>query len=179
MAHGPLEFLFTIDEESGLTGASQFPGGLLQAKYFLNLDGEEEGTLCIGCAGGLNTIARRTVGRHAAPSGESWRIKVSGLQGGHSGIDINKGRGNAVRILGRVLQTLMDRMPLYVAAINGGSKRNAIPREASATIVIPAARRQEACSRSPSWKISSSPTLARSTPACALRSKACRTPRKS
>ena len=143
-AHGPLEFLFTIDEESGLTGASQFPGGLLQAKYFLNLDGEEEGTLCIGCAGGLNTVARRQVGRHTAPSGESWRIKVSGLQGGHSGIDINKGRGNAVRILGRVLQTLMDRMPLSVAAIHGGSKRNAIPREASATIVIPAARRQEA-----------------------------------
>src|SRR5271166_2560858 len=98
-AHGPLEFLLTIDEESGLTGASQFPGGLLQAKYFLNLDGEEEGTLCIGCAGGLNTIARRTVGRRAAPSGESCRIKVSGLQGGHSGIDINKGRGNALRIL--------------------------------------------------------------------------------
>ena len=143
-AHGPLEFLFTIDEESGLTGASQFPGGLLQAKYFLNLDGEEEGTLCIGCAGGLNTVARRNVGHHTAPEGEAWRIKVSGLQGGHSGIDINKGRGNAVRILGRVLQTLLDRMPLSIAAINGGSKRNAIPREASATIVIPAARREEA-----------------------------------
>ncbi len=143
-AHGPLEFLFTIDEESGLTGASRFPGGLLQARYFLNLDGEEEGTLCIGCAGGLNTVARRKVGRRTAPSGESWRIKVSGLQGGHSGIDINKGRGNAVRTLGRVLQTLMGGMPLSVAAINGGSKRNAIPREASATIVIQAARRQEA-----------------------------------
>ena len=143
-AHGPLEFLFTIDEESGLTGASQFPGGLLRSKYFLNLDGEEEGTLCIGCAGGLNTVARRKVGRHAAPSGETCRIKVSGLQGGHSGIDINKGRGNALRILGRVLQTLMGGMPLSVAAINGGSKRNAIPREASAIVVIPAARRQEA-----------------------------------
>ena len=66
-AHGPLEFLFTIDEESGLTGASQFPGGLLQAKYFLNLDGEEEGTLCIGCAGGLNTIARRKVAMRTPP----------------------------------------------------------------------------------------------------------------
>jgi dipeptidase D len=143
-AHGPLEFLFTIDEESGLTGASQFPGGLLQAKYFLNLDGEEEGTLCIGCAGGLNTVARRKVGRRTAQPGEAWRIKVSGLQGGHSGIDINKGRGNAVRILGRVLQTLMGGMPICVAAINGGSKRNAIPREASATVVAPAARRQEA-----------------------------------
>ncbi len=145
-AHGPLEFLFTIDEESGLTGASEFPGGLLQAKYFLNLDGEEEGTLCIGCAGGLNTIARRKVACHAARSDagrEAWRIKVSGLQGGHSGIDINKGRGNAVRILGRVLQTLVGRMPLSIAAIDGGSKRNAIPREASATIVIDAVRHQE------------------------------------
>jgi len=142
-AHGPLEFLFTIDEESGLTGAAQFPGGLLQAKYFLNLDGEEEGTLCIGCAGGFNTIARRKVARHAAVSGEAWRLKVSGLQGGHSGIDINKGRGNAVRILGQVLQTLMGGMPLAIAAINGGSKRNAIPREASATVVIESARRQD------------------------------------
>ncbi len=140
--HGPLEFLFTIDEESGLTGASHFPGGLLHAKYFLNLDGEEEGTLCIGCAGGLNTVARRKVGRHTAGPGEAWRIKVSGLQGGHSGIDINKGRGNAVRILGRVLQTLMGGMPLSVAAINGGSKRNAIPREASATVVIDGTRRE-------------------------------------
>ncbi len=142
-AHGPLEFLFTIDEESGLTGASQFPAGLLQAKYFLNLDGEEEGTLCIGCAGGFNTVARRKVARRAAPSGEAWRIKVSGLAGGHSGIDINKGRGNAVRILGRVLQTLMGGMPLAIGAIHGGSKRNAIPREAAATIAIAGARRQE------------------------------------
>jgi dipeptidase D len=66
VAHGPLEFLFTIDEESGLTGASEFPGGLLQSKYFLNLDGEEEGTLCIGCAGGLNTVARRKWDARAA-----------------------------------------------------------------------------------------------------------------
>ncbi|MGD0773857.1 MAG: aminoacyl-histidine dipeptidase [Candidatus Solibacter sp.] len=143
VAHGPLEFLFTIDEESGLTGASQFPGGLLKSKYFLNLDGEEEGTLCIGCAGGLNTVARRKVGRHAAGSGEAWCIKVSGLRGGHSGIDINKGRGNAARILGRVLQTLMSGMPLGIAAINGGSKRNAIPREASATVVIDGARGED------------------------------------
>ena len=142
-AHGPLEFLFTIDEESGLTGAAQFPGGLLKAQYFLNLDGEEEGTLCIGCAGGLNTVARRKVARRAAANGEAWRIKVSGLAGGHSGIDINKGRGNAVRIIGRVLQTLMFGMPLGISAMNGGSKRNAIPREASATIVIEGARLQE------------------------------------
>src|SRR5664279_2761344 len=143
VAHGPLEFLFTIDEESGLTGAAQFPGGLLRAKYFLNLDGEEEGTLCIGCAGGLNTVARSKVAFHAAPAGEAWRIKVSGLAGGHSGIDINKGRGNAVRILGRVLQTLMGHMPLAIAAIDGGSKRNAIPREASAIVVVEDTHQQE------------------------------------
>src|ERR1039457_5572552 len=143
IAHGPLEFVFTIDEESGLTGASDFPAGLLQAKYFLNLDGEEEGTLCIGCAGGINSVARRKTARRPVLSGEGWRIRVSGLQGGHSGIDIHKGRGNAVRILGRVLQTLMDRLPIAVAGIEGGSKRNAIPREASATVALDGARERE------------------------------------
>jgi dipeptidase D len=137
--HGPLEFLFTVDEETGLTGASGFPDGLLRSKYFLNLDGEEEGTLCIGCAGGLNSLARRKVERRPAPAGAAWRVKISGLQGGHSGIDIHKGRGNAVRILGRVLQTLLAGLPLAVAGMTGGSKRNAIPREASAIVVLDAA----------------------------------------
>jgi dipeptidase D len=143
VAHGPLEFLFTIDEESGLTGASEFPAGLLRSKYFLNLDGEEEGTLCIGCAGGINSVARRKMARRPVPSGEGWRIRVSGLQGGHSGIDIHKGRGNAVRILGRVLQTLLDRLPIAVGGIEGGSKRNAIPREASATVALDGAHGPE------------------------------------
>jgi dipeptidase D len=143
VAHGPLEFLFTIDEESGLTGASEFPNGLLRSKYFLNLDGEEEGTLCIGCAGGLNTVARRKLEMRPAGPAAGWRVKVSGLQGGHSGLDINKGRGNAVRILGRALQVLLDRLPLAVAGIEGGSKRNAIPREASATVALDGAREAE------------------------------------
>ena len=143
IAHGPLEFVFTIDEESGLTGASDFPNGLLKSQYFLNLDGEEEGTLCIGCAGGLNTVARRKVERQSAVAGEAWRVRVSGLQGGHSGLDINRGRGNAVRILGRVLQLLTDNLPLAVADVRGGSKRNAIPREASATVVLDGAREHE------------------------------------
>jgi dipeptidase D len=142
VAHGPLEFVFTIDEETGLTGASEFPNGLLRSKYFLNLDGEEEGTLCIGCAGGLNTVARRKISRRPA-SGEGFRLKVSGLQGGHSGLDINKGRGNAVRILGQALETLMSRLPLSVAEISGGSKRNAIPREAFAIVAVDAGRASE------------------------------------
>jgi dipeptidase D len=143
IAHGPLEFVFTIDEESGLTGASDFPAGVLHAKYFLNLDGEEEGTLCIGCAGGINTVARRKIERRPAGAGQAWCIRVSGLSGGHSGIDIHKGRGNALRILGRVLEAAMERLPIEVAGIKGGSKHNAIPREASATIVLDAAREPE------------------------------------
>jgi hypothetical protein len=145
VANGPLEFLFTIDEESGLTGASGFPDGVLQSKYFLNLDGEEEGTLCIGCAGGLNTVAHRKLEmRPAGPAG-GWRIKVSGLQGGHSGLDINKGRGNAIAILGRTLLVVMDRLPggTGVATIKGGSKRNAIPREASATVLVEIGREED------------------------------------
>ena len=143
VAHGPLEFVFTIDEETGLTGASEFPPGLLHAKYFLNLDGEEEDTLCIGCAGGLNTVARREFALLPAGPGAGWRVRVSGLQGGHSGIDIHKGRGNAVRLLGRVLEALLDRLHVAVAAIEGGSKRNAIPREASATVVLESGREKE------------------------------------
>lgn len=143
VAHGPLEFVFTVDEESGLTGASRFPGGLLRSRYFLNLDNEEENTLCIGCAGGVNSVARRKVSRHEAPAGEAFRIKVAGLAGGHSGVDIHRGRGNAVRILGRALAAAMDRMPVGIAEIQGGSKRNAIPREASAVVVVGAGRAAE------------------------------------
>jgi dipeptidase D len=131
IAHGPLEFVFTIDEESGLTGASSFPDGLLKSKYFLNLDNEEHGTLCIGCSGGVKTTARRKVRLRPASAGSAWRIKVSGLKGGHSGVDIHQGRGNALRIMGQVLQVLLDRLPVEITAINGGSAQNAIPREAA------------------------------------------------
>ncbi len=143
IAHGPLEFLFTIDEESGLTGAAEFPAGLLQSRYFFNLDNEEIGTLCIGCSGGLNTTARRKLTLRSAPSGAAWRLKVSGLKGGHSGVDIHLGRGNALRILGRVLQGLLDRLPVAIAEIKGGNARNVIPREASALLVLPDAQEKE------------------------------------
>ena len=136
IAHGPLEFLFSIDEESGLTGASAFPGGLLKSKYFLNLDNEEKGTLCIGCSGGVKTTARRKVELRPAGAGSAWRIKVSGLKGGHSGVDIHQGRGNALRIMGGILQVLLDRLPIEIAEVNGGSAQNAIPREAAALVVL-------------------------------------------
>jgi dipeptidase D len=143
IAHGPLEFAFTIDEETGLTGASEFPAGVLKSKYFLNLDTEEIGTLCIGCAGGLNTTARRKVKLVPAGSGAAWRIKVSGLRGGHSGVDIHQGRGNALRLMGGILQDVLDALPAQLAELNGGSAHNAIPREAVAVVLLDASRESE------------------------------------
>src|SRR5271165_2056850 len=143
IAHGPLEFVFTIDEESGLTGAVEFPGGLLKSKYFLNLDNEEEGTICIGCSGGIKTTARRKVTLRPAGNGVGYRIKVAGLKGGHSGVDIHQGRGNAIRILGGVLQSALDNLPVTIAEVNGGSAQNAIPREAFAIVLMDAAKEEE------------------------------------
>jgi dipeptidase D len=133
--HGPMEFVFTVEEETSLAGASGFKPGVLKARYLLNLDNEEKGTLCIGCAGGLNTTARRKVAMQAAGKGAAYRIKVSGLKGGHSGVDIHLGRGNAVRILGGTLQILGETVAFELADLKGGSAHNAIPREAWALIV--------------------------------------------
>src|SRR6202044_4063586 len=88
IAHGPLEFVFTIDEETGLTGAAEFPGGMLKSKYFLNLDNEEKDTICIGCAGGIKTTARRKISLQPAKGDAAVRIKAAGRKGGPSGIDI-------------------------------------------------------------------------------------------
>src|SRR5215471_6576426 len=139
IAHGPLEFVFTIDEETGLTGAAEFPGGMLKSKYFLNLDNEEKDTICIGCAGGVKTTARRKVTLRPTKGDSGWRIKVFGLKGGHSGVDIHQGRGNALRILGGLLQNLMNILPLEIANLTGGSAQNAIPREASAIVALDSA----------------------------------------
>ena len=137
--HGPMEFIFTVEEETTLGGASAFKAGVLKARYLLNLDNEEKGTLCIGCAGGLNTRARRKVAFQVGGAGSGYRVKVSGLRGGHSGVDIHLGRGNAVRILGGVLQLVMEKIPAGVADLKGGSAHNAIPREASAILTTDAA----------------------------------------
>lgn len=141
--HGPLEFVFTIDEETGLTGAAEFQPGVLKARYFLNLDGEEKGTLCIGCSGGVNTTARRKVALRTATANTAWKVKVSGLKGGHSGVDIHLGRGNAIRVLGGMVQRLIEQLNAEVADLKGGSARNVIPREASAVVLLDSAREQE------------------------------------
>ncbi|BDU69915.1 aminoacyl-histidine dipeptidase [Geothrix oryzae] len=137
IAHGPLEFLITIDEETGLTGAGNLQPGLLKGKYFLNLDSEEEGDLTIGCAGGMDTVATKTMKLVApAPGSKAYRVKVLGLKGGHSGMEIHQGRGNALRILGQILFRVVPAFDLQVASFTGGNKRNAIPREASATVFL-------------------------------------------
>ena len=117
--HGPMEFVFTVEEETTLAGASAFPPGVLRARYLLNLDNEEQGTVCIGCAGGVNTRAWRKVVFQLAGAGEGFWVKVAGLRGGHSGVDIHLGRGNAVRILGGALQRVMEAMPAQIAELAG------------------------------------------------------------
>lgn len=139
--HGPLEVLVTIDEETGLTGAGGLGTDVLKSRYLLNLDSEEEGDLTIGCAGGVDTTARRKVALKAAGAGKSpFRLRVMGLKGGHSGVEINQGRGNAIRILAGVLWSLAPQFELEIASLAGGNKRNAIPREASAIVFLEPSR---------------------------------------
>lgn len=134
--HGALEALFTVDEESGLTGAFALSGNFLSASMLINLDSEDEGELFIGCAGGVDTTAAFTALPVVVnPSYKAVRIALSGLKGGHSGDDIHRGRGNAVRILSSALLALFSRTPFALARFEGGNLRNAIPREAGAVIV--------------------------------------------
>ena len=135
--HGPLEVLITIDEETGLTGASGLQPGVLKSRYLLNLDSEEEGELTIGCAGGIDTLATKQVKLVPVSAGKMpYRLKVLGLKGGHSGVEIHQGRGNALRILGSLLDALTPAFGLELAHLHGGNKRNAIPREASAVVFM-------------------------------------------
>jgi len=137
LEHGPLEFLFTIDEETGLTGASNLEPGLLKYATLMNLDSEEEGAVYVGCSGGRDSIGTWKANFKAAPGKHvPLKISVKGLKGGHSGLEIDKGRGNAIKILNRVILAL-DNAGARLSGINGGNKRNAIPREADAVVFVP------------------------------------------
>jgi dipeptidase D len=140
LVHGPLEFLFTVDEETGLTGASHLEPGFVTSRILLNLDSEEEGELYVGCAGGRDTEGQWPATFEPAPKGmAAWSITIGGLRGGHSGLEIDKNRGNALKILNRLLLVAAD-SGARVSTMHGGNKRNAIPRDASATICMPAAK---------------------------------------
>jgi dipeptidase D len=135
--HGPIECLFTIDEETGLTGAFGIKPGFLEGKILLNLDSEDEGQIFIGCAGGRDTVAQLPYQIEAVPKGVSaFKIIVGGLKGGHSGDDINKGLGNAVKILNRLLWNISRRFSIQLSDIKAGNLRNAIAREGWAIITL-------------------------------------------
>jgi dipeptidase D len=136
LVHGPLEFLFTVEEETGLTGANKLEKGVLKGKFLLNLDSEEEGTFTIGCAGGADSVITLALKRKAAVSKNLYRLKVAGLRGGHSGIDIHQGRANAIKLLARLLAQAAGKHRFDLVGIEGGNKRNAIPREAWAVLAV-------------------------------------------
>lgn len=136
--HGPVEAFITTDEETGMTGAMGIKAGVLKGDILLNLDTEEEGEIYIGCAGGTNgNFSFRYKTAHLPTSVEAYKLIVTGLKGGHSGVDIHLERGNSIKVLTRVLWQGWKHFGLRFASIEGGSLRNAIPREASAWIVIP------------------------------------------
>lgn len=139
LLHGPLEALFTVDEEAGMGGAQGLAAGALHGCLMLNLDTEEWGEFYLGCAGGLDVNVARESSAENLPAGyQACRIRLRGLRGGHSGVDIHEERGNAIKLLVRVLCQLAAKFPLRLAALNGGSARNALPREALASIALPA-----------------------------------------
>ncbi len=136
--HGPLECLFTIDEETGLTGAFALQEGFLNADILLNLDSEDEGELFIGCAGGMDTVAEFSYVETTVPEGYFYcKVQVKGLKGGHSGSDIHLGRANANKLLTRFLYRISETHDMYLCEIDGGNLRNAIAREAYAVIAVP------------------------------------------
>ncbi|RMD98034.1 MAG: aminoacyl-histidine dipeptidase [Calditrichaeota bacterium] len=137
LVHGPLELLFTIDEETGLTGASNLANDMLQGRQLLNLDTEEEGALYVGCAGGADSKLMLPTSRtHPQADSAVFDIQLAGLKGGHSGVDIHLQRGNAVKLLARALYAVSLQVPIQVVSFRGGNKHNAIPREAFAEVAV-------------------------------------------
>ncbi|MCG2577894.1 aminoacyl-histidine dipeptidase [Dechloromonas sp. XY25] len=139
IAHGPLEALLTVDEEAGMGGARGLAPGVLHGRLMLNLDTEDWGEFYLGCAGGLDVNVERPGRLGTVPDGhQGWQIALHGLRGGHSGVEIHEERGNAIKLLVRVLHQLEQDFPLRLAALKGGTARNALPREAVASFVLPA-----------------------------------------
>ena len=137
--HPAIEALFTIDEETGMTGAMGLKGGLLTGDILLNLDTEEDDEIGVGCAGGVDVTARRTYDEEETPEFKiGYQVEVKGLQGGHSGMQIHEGLGNANKIMNRVLFDGFENFGLRISQIEGGSLRNAIPRESKAIVAIDA-----------------------------------------
>ena len=142
--HGPIECVFTRDEETGLTGAFGMKGGFMTGNYLINLDSEDEGQIFVSCAGGINTSANFTFTREEAPKGYFFMEgTLKGLNGGHSGDDIDKKRANAIKILCRFLYMEQEKMDLRLAQWNSGKMHNAIPRDGKIIFAVPADKKEE------------------------------------
>ncbi len=144
LSHGPIECLFTVDEETGLSGAFALQAGFLTGSTLLNLDSEDEGELFIGCAGGIDTVGTLKYTPEVLLAGSfAIKLEIKGLIGGHSGDDINKNRGNANKILNRFLLDVSKTFDLRIADFNGGNLRNAIAREAFAVVIVPHSQKED------------------------------------
>ncbi len=144
VVHPPLELLFTVDEETGLNGAKNLKPGFVRGRAFINLDSEDEGIFTIGCAGGIDTRMSLDVQQEPVPADAClYKIIVGGLKGGHSGIDIDKHRGNANRVLARTLARIRQEAAAGILQMSGGSRKNAIPRDAWSLIWVEAARNEQ------------------------------------
>lgn len=142
--HGPIEVLVTATEETGMDGANGIKAGILKGDILLNLDSETEGELYVGCAGGLDSAIEFKYKEEAVPAGsKAYKLALKGLKGGHSGMDINLGRGNSNKLLFRFLKANAKDLGLRISSVNGGSLRNAIPRETFAIVTVPAAKGAE------------------------------------
>jgi len=138
LSHGPIEALFTIDEETGMTGVFGLEAGILKGDILMNLDSEDEGELYVGCAGGIDVSATKKYSEEAAPKGmAAYKINLKGLKGGHSGVDIALGRANSNKLLYRFLMQAEADFGIRLSETSGGDLRNAIPRESIAVLLVP------------------------------------------
>ncbi len=154
LTHGPIEALFTVDEEAGMGGAQGLASDLIQARLMLNLDTEEWGEFYLGCAGGMDVLVERPGTPEPRPAGMSaWTVSLSGLRGGHSGVNIHEERGNAIKLLVRILQDLLPRHGWRLSSLQGGTARNALPREAFATIAINAGQEAALMAALAPWQL--------------------------
>ncbi|MDZ7331237.1 MAG: aminoacyl-histidine dipeptidase [candidate division KSB1 bacterium] len=136
--HPPLELLFTVDEETGLTGANALQPGFIEGKILINLDSEDEGVFTVGCAGGMNTTSTVPINFESIPTGyQAYKLTGSGMKGGHSGVNIKEERANAIKVVARVLDALKKVTDMRVAHIQGGRAHNAIPRDCEAVVFFP------------------------------------------
>jgi dipeptidase D len=169
IAHGPLEVLLTIDEEAGMTGAFGLQAGMLEADILINTDSEQEGEIYMGCAGGVDAAITLPIRWQPADKAElGYTLSIAGLRGGHSGVNIHLGRGNANKLLARFLAGHAAELDLTLSAISGGSLRNAIPREAQCSFGVPAAKRALLEQRVAQYQAILQAELATAEPAVAL-----------